>query len=460
MGVQNNLYDQTTFDRTAGTGVSARAEYIQLKFNSTKTMVYFKSYHYGDRYGVATRGFGYAELSIYINVNSEGQGTLIYTNKIESSGGVNNTIEDSKNCTNPTNIRIVCITRQDATSSYSTTCTIDKTLNIYDITSNITIIPENKGQNIFIPLNNISGSFNVIKSLLNTSYQIFLSPYYNIALEDDSDRTIIKVDQYHCATLIGSTPSIYIANYYSNNLPGETTTSVTDPNKIATAQINKVNVFNVNTNSARQSGDNLCTLPTPTSGALCIVAYAGNASGKGGGNALQFTISSGKIDTIWPKSGGEKPVILCDDSNKNTGMVFVSDGTNWYIVGWYKTVGARWDNLNGTGLTTISATSYNVFAYNPLQTVSASLDRALPAYNASIGNNSYLLILKNRDIGNNEGNSYFANTTGSTPNTFNESGVNRVVNVDAGKRNYGCTWFVSEVRSGESYIHWYPVVNY
>lgn len=241
-----------------------------------------------------------------------------------------------------------------------------------------------------------------------------------------------------------------------------TNSPITNPNKVATAVVGRVNIFNVNLNTDRRSGDNLITLPNESgnSGQICIVVYAGNASQKSGGNALTFATASGRsIDNWSTNTNTNRAFIWTDDNQKNSGVVFICDGTNWFVVSYYLGNGWTWEN--NTAYSNPQANVTNSVNSVICQGAGAvrGRDYYLPPLNTSIVPNSSvsgLILIKNGEITEFTGTLYHTNPSGGgATGFFNETQI-RIYNA-RDTPNYSCLWLVYERRSGENFLRFYPV---
>jgi hypothetical protein len=259
--------------------------------------------------------------------------------------------------------------------------------------------------------------------------------------------------------------------YPLNPIPGDgnswlglnaTNTPITNPNKRATATVGVINIFNVNLNTDRRSGDNLITLPDESvnQGQICIVVYAGNASGKGGGNALTFATVSGRpIDNVPTTTNTNRTFIWTDGAQKNSGVVFISNGTNWFVVSYFYGWGWAFEANPAYGNPQVNVTnSVNSVICQGLGTA-AGRDYYLPALNSSIVPNSTvggLIIIKNGQINNFTGTLYHTNPSGgAVTGFFNETQTRLYYVFDT--PTYSSIWFAYERRAGENFLRFYPV---
>jgi len=162
-----------------------------------------------------------------------------------------------------------------------------------------------------------------------------------------------------CLTLYSTGTAWQVANYYPStnqlNLTLFNTWSASPPaNKTANAVINSINVFDQSKFSERNtysSGNshNHIRLPNQTTGvgSMCIIVYAGT---KLNNPHLYVIANSGKLDGL-TNTNANQYLLQADanDNGKSVGAVFIGDGTDWYIVGWYNASNWNWaTNSNGS----------------------------------------------------------------------------------------------------------------
>ena len=265
-------------------------------------------------------------------------------------------------------------------------------------------------------------------------------PNGGFTIDDAANLTISN--RAGCVTLFSDSLVWRIANYYtSNNQPTLSTASTSSfaTGKQATALIGRINVFDVDSNSARQSGDNSVILPSPSAGELCMVLYIGKLSGKGLGNALLFQVTGGSsIDNIYNNTNNQA-YISTNTSNKSTGVVFISDGSNWYVAGYYPAANWAWETSTAVGNTSVNLGT-NLLNVTPFI---SGKDYYLPS--SSIG--AILNIQKNLTGMNTSGVIFHPNGTG-----FFNKDIQRIYY--NGNPSNSSTWFVNY--GGNSY----PIIAY
>jgi hypothetical protein len=460
MGIENYYYFGFAEDSVAGLGVQANVYVIFIKFSPDLTQFNYYSQHIASPVGPVTTGVSSARLQIWVN-------DILITNEVYNAGSPpypNSTYEFESGgiSTTPANkVRVFAETWATANSSiYSINATIDQTYYIYQATDTLTIVDTSGNKNIILPTVNSLPANRIIKNI-SSSGDVFITTQDTDNL-DDSDRKVVFLNQYECGTFVHANYEWLIANYYKNNV-GTAVAFPTNTNKYSTSLVNRVNIFNTNSNTDRTSGDNGVILPAPEEGKMCIIVYAGNNCNKNLGNALLFKSSdSNGIDKRFNNSNSF-PYILTDNdgsegiNKKSTGIIFISDGTYWYIVGWYNTSGISWSPSNTpVGASQIVVSNYINFFYLNTSPLTTSANYILPSTNISGSNDSYVFVLKNRNITGGNGIVLNANAIGSNiPNSFNET-INSITNV-FGFIDYGCVWLVSYYDGTK--MRWYPIMN-
>ena len=291
---------------------------------------------------------------------------------------------------------------------------------------------------------------------------------YGIKLQDD----------YACLTLYSDGISWYIANYYptSYNYNGSTnvgelilpTTNSALPsgNKVGNASMNAINIFSTNPYSERQSGDNMVNLPSISANSgMCIVVYSGNTSAnRTFGNALTFSHTN-NIDRNANYTSSNRPYIVSDLTGgsptlKSTGIVFITDGNNWYITGWFNS--AYWymdiPSSGGGSWGLGSSDSNEIDNVISKESGGGGLNRyySLPTY--VISNPGYFRIIKL--VGNQysglSGVTFSTYYTGASITNFINDSVTRICY--SNNQTNSCLWLVGI--NDSSIIRWYPIIGY
>ena len=296
-----------------------------------------------------------------------------------------------------------------------------------------------------------SGQLYFYKNFSGTRSLIF--PPENQTLDDVSLRCIYLY-QYEGVILFNNGSNWYVASYYNKDELPKTSESVSVGSYSATAQINQVNI--------RNAGDNgknyLWNLPDPStnSGKMCILVYGGYYTS--GSKLLITSNGSTGIDNGYYDNNSNKLYIQANIDTKPTGIILVSNGTTWCIMGFYYTTGATFTNSTGTNA--------NITANAALQINVAPLSQSnrrllLPPYNATYNSvGSQLLILKTTTKG--DGNPDIFRTNGTDKiGTGSSSSFNSCEPATPYTLNeYGCTIFVSRKKADADSLEYFPVCNY
>lgn len=472
MDLRDNYYFRAyASDNTAGFIVTSETKIIKISFNTSRTAFTYRSEHRSGHDGSSTSdGIKESELKIYINDvllvdRSYSKSSAPYPDSFQA-------YEDTVVCAVANKVRVYARTLGTANSNtYRVTSAIDETYYVYVVLSSLTIGSTNQNKNIILPSTaSNTGAIKFIKNM-DTNY-ILVTTFADEWLEVTSGNRALIMWQYHCVTLIPSQSSTWsIAGYYSNSIRNTNVIVPVDPpGKIATASIG-VNIFNVDDISARQSGDNQVILPTGQSGQMCIVVYAGNSVRKSWGNALSFKSNNDLygIDKRFNNTN-DFPYIGTDEDGedegkkKSAGIVFISDGTYWYIVGWYRAWCQGWENRSIVSSTQLTPSSYINFNYTP-NTLSSDTYYTLPQYNVNDAGKNYFYIFKSTNVSGGVGIVLSANPPEistnpptATTNIFNE-GMNIIYRGCCGGKGYQYVWVISYVKPGESRLRWYPILN-
>jgi hypothetical protein len=288
-------------------------------------------------------------------------------------------------------------------------------------------------------------------------------------IKDHNIAGVVITNNHGCLTLVSNGTEWYIANYYPSSLQNSlptTSTDVSNANKIANSTINNINIFNTDANANRRDGAaNMVRLPalngTP---GICIVVYCGTIDGRTGGNVLLFTSTEAAAGTERKIDGpsssynntSQKPYIVANETHKNTGIVFITNGTYWYIAGWFN--GSNWQTsanpANSGGVTNVQLSPLlNNYSYFITTTNGGNRYYILPQDNPSLNPPALLIVKARSDATSMEFNSIQAG-----------SGANVVINKDTKNMYFNttktniCVWFVRELLSGV--IRYYPIISY
>jgi len=303
---------------------------------------------------------------------------------------------------------------------------------------------------------------------------IWINTYDGDSLIRDINSSAIYINSnYGCLTLFNDGIRWYVANYYTSRLQDALATASTSTfgtHKSAQAISNCINIFktsgnldssgNVYTdrNDARRNGDNLCVLPSLADNKpqMCIVVYSGDATGggRGPGNALLFEHSQ-NIDqnSSYSRGDSSKAYIAANQTMKNTGIVFISDGYYWYIVGWYN--GSNWatDTSSATSTNQTNLGTLNSHTISILDTTGSDTSYVLQQNNP--GSIPYLSIVKAKSSG--VADIKFNSVTANLPNNIYINDNIRTMYFNENKNNT-CVWFVRQLDSG--FIRYFPIISY
>lgn len=299
---------------------------------------------------------------------------------------------------------------------------------------------------------------------------------------------------YPCITLFSDGSNWYVANYYPMNTSASFNqyllAGLSDANpaaaKLATAKVSSVNVFK-NDVAARQSGNNMVLLPTPTSPSICMIVYGGDQGTRATGNALIIKDTRGGswIDGFLSNN----PCILTngDDTGgnaKSSGIVLFYDTTGsgkWYVIGWYYPYQWTWGNSSTAGtygdiqgyhaMRNLATPAGEERKICVLQDIVGARFFTLPTSTAA---NPQVIIFKAKNItivpgasdhtGDTRGLRYSTQYS-STPNS-NRINTNTIsIKYGSSDSNhatskYSCVWFISEQVTGQSFLRYYPVIAY
>jgi hypothetical protein len=297
--------------------------------------------------------------------------------------------------------------------------------------------------------------FYKIKGFRNRN--VYIYTYDDSVFADYNESGILLKDSYACATLFNDGVKWYIANYYpspaQSYLPA-VTADLFLSSKVGTASSNTINIFNTNGSSDRQNSNNLCMLPALNGNtAICTVVYAGSVD-RLSNNGLIFSHydeaigSSRSIDNN-PGYNSGRPCIIANESRKSNGIVFISDGTTWYIAGWF--FGAYWGvstDHSSISYDTISIGDLNSHSIRVSTGSGSNTQYRLPQDTPN--ETPYFLIVK----GNPTTSRMVFNA--HTGDRFISDNL-KVIQMDGITSNI-CTWFVRQVISGVT--RYYPVISY
>lgn len=277
----------------------------------------------------------------------------------------------------------------------------------------------------------------------------------------DGQNIYRMLDNISCLTLMCDGSKYLIVNYYpSINQPivsRNTNRIYSFPQDITktkkTAILNTINVFNVNDFPERSNLDftNAVNLPNPTTPAMCIIVYAGDALLSASRNETHplYLLATNPIDTIV-----SDPYIYTDGNYKSAGIVLITDGARWYIAGWMWGSGWNWTDTPTRG------TVKNIPAFNGFLVSSQVRTQILyaEAYSClKIIKNTFTTVTTKQyysvaDANNTAISNVYLNTTNS------QSTISSYSMYYSGDNRNSCIWFACHVSGGNTY--YYPVIGY
>lgn len=271
---------------------------------------------------------------------------------------------------------------------------------------------------------------------------------------DNKNAPFTIVDNFACLTLFNNGIDYFIANYYpsSNNQPIMPNTGSTIVPTVY-ANNNTVNTFVTSSSNGRNTGTNSIYLRNPGGApGISIIIYFGSAEAGSrlSTNPLLIVPDGCVIDNI----GGGDFLLYVDDPLKSCGAVFITDGTNWYVAGYYNSTNWNWTTYvplpgSETSLTQTSAT--DIILKRPTGIMDPAF--STPQINSSI---PYLCIIKKQGIPLGSNTNYFSYAQGNpTSGNFNLNCNN--INYSEPQNNT-CLWLVGhQYNGGFSYD---PVIGY
>lgn len=281
---------------------------------------------------------------------------------------------------------------------------------------------------------------------------------------DDDQTSFTMTKQYQCVVLTSDGSNWWIIGNYIGDLATSINILSVTRTLYAAPGINVLNT----SSSGRVSGDkNLVVLPTPAvgnTGRLLIVAVGGSYTN----NDTWFMVYN---NSAFDGSFTASYALKAGTAGYPTGAIFVCDGTNWHLVGYFNTTNVVFDNavLISGGTAKVSS-NYAAGSDNHLcrtyvsgtQTLTGdwqsvifptALPRAERSYcciyksrNSTYGNASYVL---HPLVGGAAGSS--TTNTLNYPNGYARMWMNGV------RARYTVYWVVGIIDG--SYIRWFTVMN-
>jgi len=286
------------------------------------------------------------------------------------------------------------------------------------------------------------------------SQAININTYNGETIVDVSSVGIFINDAYGCLALFSDGNSWYVANYYPSN--GQPLMPNTGSTIVPTvyANNNTVNTFLTTSSNGRNTGTNSIYLRNPSgSPGISIIKYYGSADGisRTSDNPLLIVPDACLIDNV----GGGSFLLYVDNPIKSCGAVFITDGTNWYIAGYYNSTNWNWSTyvpLSGTETQLSQSSQLDIKLKSPTGTMNPAfiLPQTVSAY-------PYLCIIKKQGIPQGANTNYFSYALGTpTSGKFNFNNNNIVYTQP---QNNTCLWLVANSNGAGSFTY-DPVIGY
>jgi hypothetical protein len=355
------------------------------------------------------------------------------------------------------------------------TASFDYTVTINNIATTSDFVLIKNTSTVFLQLPPVAGNISKPIFIKNTGTGRTIRVYTyqtECNITDIGQPMVYFTADYGCLTLVSDGTKWFIANFYPSNNQGYlpiSTATITDTDKIALSAKNIVNIFNTDVvpgnpgNTDRQTGDNLVYLPgSLTEPALCVVAYVGSTSGGGrqSGNALSFVspTSNTNIDGNPGYTAANRPAILTNVPQASTGIVFIADvspiglaDTTWYIAGYFNSPSWQFNDPDGGYWPIPSVPRQALFIIAP------GTNRFYSLPNDSVVPRLFSIIKTQTVINNGVRFSANSGVGVNGPNKINDT-TSRIYYV--GNQTNSCIWFMSEQRSGENFLRYYPILAY
>lgn len=317
---------------------------------------------------------------------------------------------------------------------------------------------------------------------------VIIQPSFGDSIDNKGANTPVTLNlNSSCITLYTgkynptSSLQYLIANIYpSNNQPQLSTFTrvagdVVSGRNYSRAELNSVNFYSTDDLQGLRKGNtplygknNFVALPTVSKPASCAIIFSGKGD-KASGNYLGLDHSN-PIDAVLPGKDNLFSYIWSDSTYKNTGVYLISDGTNWYIVGWYQTVGWSWENTTGgTAIPNASKTTSlitNVWGSGVVGTAWSYSIAAVDPNNY----NTHMLIHKNTTQNSNLRLTFSSPyATGSTSlglnnginatGTYTTSGKQSMFYNQSNNQREHAYWFIGRP-IGSGFVVYYPLICY
>lgn len=349
----------------------------------------------------------------------------------------------------------------------SSTVTFDVNFNLYTISASTdfvfvvttALIPNIPTKILFLPPLFESSTSNskllFIKDKIGyaSANNIIVLANEGVSIDNKNAPYVIK-DDYGCLTLFNNGIYYFIANYYPSNgqpiMPNIGSTIV----PTIYANNNTVTVFETTASNGRNTGTNSIYLRNPSaSPGISIIKYVGSADGisRTSANPLLIVPDACLIDNI----GGGDFLLYVDDPVKSCGAVFITDGTNWYVAGYYNSTNWNWTSyspLSGSEIQLSQASQLDINTKGPTSKMNPAftLPQTVSAY-------PYLCIIKKQGMPLGANTNYFSYALGTpTSGKFNFNNNNIVYTQP---QNNTCLWLVA-TSDGSGSFTYDPVIGY
>ena len=263
-------------------------------------------------------------------------------------------------------------------------------------------------------------------------------------------------DAYGCLALFSDGTSWYIANYYPSNGQPSMPTSQISITPTVYANNNTVNAFMTSgVPGGRNTGNNSIYLRNPAGvSGISIIKYYGSADygSRLSTNPLIIKPDGCNIDgsnTIFP-------MLYVDNAIKSCGAVFITDGTNWFIAGYYNST-----NWNWTSYVPLAGTETQLSQYSLTDIkLKAPTSMMNPGFvTPQITTTSpYLCIIKKQGIPQGANTNYFSYSGVSNPTSGNFNANNNNI-VYTQPQNNTCLWLVAHTFN-TAIVTYDPVIGY
>jgi hypothetical protein len=275
-----------------------------------------------------------------------------------------------------------------------------------------------------------------------------------VSIDNKNAPYVIK-DDYGCLTVFNNGIYYFIANYYPSNgqpiMPNMGSTIV----PTIYANNNTVNGF-ATSFTDRNTGTNSIYLRNPSGiPGISIILYYGASTpstSRTSDNPLLIKPDGCLIDCLI----GGNFLLYVDDPVKSCGAVFITDGINWYIAGYYNSTNWDWAPNgvpSGTETQLIQNSSTDIALKRPSGKMNPAF--TLPQINAAI---PYLIIIKSQGIPQGSNTTYFSYTPGNPTSGANINFTTNSITYNQPQNNT-CLWMVGHMYLGTVFLY-EPVIGY